>query len=84
MMHLDPFVLNILCNPEVIDIDQDPRGESARVVKLTRDAFLMIKTLDDGSKAIGLGNRGDVPADITAKWRDLEVKGPQLVRDVWR
>jgi len=84
LTHLDPFTLNVLCNPEVIDIDQDPLGESARVVKLTRDTFLMIKTLDDGSKAVGLGNRGDVPVEITATWRDLEVKGPQLVRDVWR
>ncbi|MBI5770477.1 MAG: NPCBM/NEW2 domain-containing protein [Verrucomicrobia bacterium] len=84
LTHLDAFTLNVLCNPEVIDIDQDPLGESARVVKLTRDTFLMIKTLDDGSKAVGLGNRGDVPVEITAKWSDLDVTGPQRVRDVWR
>jgi alpha-galactosidase len=84
MSRLDEFTLNVLCNPEVIDIDQDPLGDSARVVKLTPDTFLMVKTLEDGTKAIGLCNRGDLTAEITAKWSDLEVNGRQVLRDVWR
>src|ERR1019366_6899292 len=84
MSKLDEFTLNVLCNPEVIAIDQDSLGECARVVKLTEDTFLMVKDLEDGSKAVGLGNRGELPVQVTASWSDLKVHGKQLIRDVWR
>ena len=84
MSHLDAFTLNVLCNPEVIEVDQDPLGESAAVVRLTPETFLMIKNLEDGGKAVGLCNRGEVPAEVVAKWSDLGVSGRQTVRDLWR
>lgn len=84
MSHLDEFTLNVLCNTEVIEVDQDPLGECARVVKLDADRFLMIKNMEDGSKAIGLGNRGDNEAEVSADWEKIGVTGPQRVRDLWR
>lgn len=84
MGQIDAFTLNVLCNPEVIAIDQDPLGESARVVTLTPQTFLMIKNLEDGTKAIGLCNRGEVTTNIIARWSDLGVAGRQTLRDVWR
>jgi alpha-galactosidase len=84
MNRLDEFTLNVLCNPEVIAVNQDPLGQCARVVKLSDETFLMIKELADGSKAVGLGNRGEFATEITARWADLEITGPHLVRDVWR
>lgn len=84
MSRLDDFTLNVLCNPEVIDIDQDPLGTSARVVPLTPDTFLMVKNLEDGSLAVGLCNRGEIRAGITARWDDLGLQGRQIVRDLWR
>jgi alpha-galactosidase len=84
MPHLDAFTLNILCNPEIIDVNQDALGKSASVVKLEDDAFLMIKDLEDGSKAVGLCNRGEVEMEVAAKWSDLGVTGKQSVRDLWR
>jgi alpha-galactosidase len=81
---LDGFTLNVLCNPEVIEVNQDPLGQCARVVKLDEDTFLLVKDLADGTKAVGLCNRGDDRVGITAKWNDLGVKGRQSVRDVWR
>jgi len=84
MSRLDDFTLNVLSNPEVIDIDQDPLGECARVVRLTPETFLMAKNLGDGSTAVGLCNRGEVPAEVSAKWADVGVSGRQTVRDVWR
>lgn len=84
MPHLDDFALGILCNAEVIEVNQDPLGKSARVVKLEDDAFLMIKELEDGSKAVGLCNRGEIELEVTAKWADLGVSGKQAVRDLWR
>jgi alpha-galactosidase len=84
MSRLDAFTLNVLCNPEVIEINQDTLGESARLVMLASGTFLMIKNLDDGSKAVGLCNSDEITRDITASWEDLGVSGPQRVRDVWR
>ena len=84
MSQLDPFTLNVLCNPEVIEVNQDPLGESARVVKLTDDTFLMVKRLEDGSHAVGLCNRGETKETVTAKWSDIGVNGPRIVRDLWR
>jgi alpha-galactosidase len=84
MSKLDEFTLNVLCNPEVIDVNQDPLGQCARVVKLTEETFLMVKDLEDGSKAVGLCNMGEAAALVIAKWIDLGVKGKRTVRDVWR
>ena len=84
MGHLDEFTLNVLCNPEVIAVDQDPFGECAQVVKLTEDTFLMVKRLDDGSKAVGLCNRGETTEVVTSSWSDIGVTGKQVVRDLWR
>jgi alpha-galactosidase len=84
MGRLDEFTINVLCNPEVIDVDQDPLGQCARVVQLGDDTFLMVKDMEDGSKAVGLFNRGEFPAKVVAKWADVGVKGKQTVRDLWR
>ena len=84
MGKLDEFTINVLCNPEVIEIDQDPLGQCARVVTLSADTFLMVKELEDHTKAVGLCNRGQAPQTITAKWSDLGVDGKQVVRDLWR
>jgi alpha-galactosidase len=84
MGHMDDLTVNVLTNPEVIDVNQDPLGESARVITLTPETFLMVKNLEDGSKAVGLCNRGEVAAEVTAKWADLGLKGKQDLRDLWR
>lgn len=84
MANLDEFTLGILCNPEVIDIDQDPLGQAGRVVAFDEDTFVMIKELADGSRAVGLGNRGEFPARLTVRWSELGLSGEQPIRDVWR
>jgi alpha-galactosidase len=84
MGRLDPLTLNVLCNPEVIAVDQDPLGKSAQVKPLDDDSFLMIKPLEDGTLAVGLCNRGEVPATLSARWSDLRLSGRQIVRDLWR
>jgi len=84
MAQLDAFTVNVLCNPEVIDVDQDPLGISATVVRLTPATFLLVKPLADGSKAVGLCNQGETAARVTADWGAVGVQGQQAVRDLWR
>jgi alpha-galactosidase len=73
-----------LCNHEVIDIDQDPLGKQAKIVRRDRREMLMVKELEDGSKAIGLFNLSPTPLKLTAKWDEAGVAGRQRVRDLWR
>lgn len=83
MTKLDEFTLNVLCNPEVIEVNQDPLGECGAVIKKTQDCFLMVKTLADGSKAVGLFNRGKENAEVVVDWADLQFSGKYSVRDLW-
>jgi alpha-galactosidase len=76
--------LNVLANPEVIDVDQDPLGQSAAIAKLTPDTFLLIKEMQDGSKAVGLFNQRETATELKADWSVLGARGPQKARDLWR
>ncbi len=40
--------------------------------------------MEDGSRAIGLCNKGEWPENITVRWTDLNIEPNQRVRDVWR
>ncbi|HEX8984440.1 MAG TPA: putative Ig domain-containing protein [Bryobacteraceae bacterium] len=84
MNHLDEFTLNVLCNGEVIDVDQDPLGKQGRVVRRTTTEFVLAKPLEDGSLALGLFNLGEERKSITAAWKDLGITGARKVRDLWR
>lgn len=84
MARLDEFTLNVLTNSEVIDIDQDPLGKQARVVRKSPEEFVLAKPLEDGSVAVGLFNLTRADRTISATWADLEVRGKRKVRDVWR
>ncbi len=44
----------------------------------------MVKDLEDGSKAVGLFNRGEFPTQVAARWDQVSVNGQQQVRDLWR
>jgi alpha-galactosidase len=83
---LDDFTLSLLTNDEVIDVDQDPLGRPGR--RVAKDGPLEVWAKDMGldSRAVGLFNRGDSEATVTARWSDL-VLSPGLhavVRDLWR
>jgi alpha-galactosidase len=84
MEKLDNFTLNILCNAEVIEINQDQLGKQAPIIEKTEDYFIMAKDMIDGSKAVGLFNITEIPTEITVAWNDLRIKGPHRVRDLWR
>ncbi|NIA03243.1 MAG: alpha-galactosidase [Nitrospirae bacterium] len=84
MTKLDEFTLNILCNADILEVNQDPLGESGMVIHHSDSCFLMVKNLVDGSKAVGLFNRGKEAVEVTAQWEELEVDGKQMVRDIWR
>ena len=38
----------------------------------------------NGSKAVGIFNRGSREQSVAVKWSDLGLSGEQTVRDLWR
>ncbi len=95
---LDDFTLNLLSNDEVIAINQDPLGKSARLVKDETGVQIWLKQLEDGSYAVGLFNidgYGTSPESYF-RWGDeitksyefdfgsLGLMGQWKIRDVWR
>jgi len=84
MNKLDVFTLNVLCNAEVIDVDQDPLGKQAKTLRQTTDEVVLVKELEDGSKAVGLFNLRPEPATLAVSWTELGISGKQRIRDLWR
>jgi alpha-galactosidase len=84
MTQFDDFTLGLLTNDEVIEVNQDPLGRQASRVALNGDLEVYAKDMEDGSKAVGLFNRGSREATVTVNWADLGIEGDQIVRDLWR
>lgn len=84
MAKLDAFTLNLLCNSEVIDVDQDVLGQQARIVLKNEDTLILAKPMEDGSQAVGVFNLGPVARTMSVSWKQLGVSGKQRVRDLWR
>jgi alpha-galactosidase len=84
MSQLDEFTLNLLCNDEVLEVNQDALARQGSRVSQEGQLEVWVKDLEDGSKAVGLFNRSDDDATVTARWSDLNITGKQAVRDLWR
>jgi alpha-galactosidase len=84
MTRLDDFTLSLLTNDEVIDVNQDVLAKQAAPAFRSGSVEVWAKDLEDGSKAIGMFNRGESDAEVTALWSDLSITGKRTVRDLWR
>jgi len=81
---LDELTLSLLTNDEVIEVDQDPLGKPGKRAAIEGSLEVWGRDMEDGSKAVGLFNRGENEDMVTARWADLGLKGKQRVRDLWR
>jgi len=81
---LDDFTLNVLCNAEVIDVNQDPLGKQASIVRQSDDELVLSKPLEDGSVAVGLFNLTEAARTLSISWSDTGLRGNVTARDVWR
>jgi alpha-galactosidase len=76
---------DILTNPEVIAVNQDPLGVQGRVV-LDRGYGLQVwaKPLADGAVAVTLFNQRHEAYEGYVRWADVGLApGPARVRDLW-
>jgi alpha-galactosidase len=89
---LDTFTLNLLGNPEVLAIDQDPLGRQAQCVKDDQWTQIWARPLADGTIAVGMFNLSPITQSASVQWNDLVpimqthtiVEGKQSVRDLWQ
>ncbi len=86
MTRLDEFTLNILCNPEVIEINQDPMGIQGHPIIINKEQNyeIWIKPLSDRSTAIGIFNLDEIEQNIAVQWNEIGLSENQKVRDLWR
>lgn len=93
LTRMDDLTLRLLCNDEVIAVNQDILGRQACCVKdarltdtrgnLRSHETIYAKILDKGDFAVGLFNRGPEPAIVRLNWSDIDITGECKVRDVW-
>jgi hypothetical protein len=79
----DPWTLSLLTNDQVLGVDQDALGQSASRVAQQNGSEIWVKNLKDGSRAIGLFNRGKTAATISLNWSDAGLSGKKALRDLW-
>jgi len=79
-------VLEIITNPEVIAVNQDPLGRQGKKVRDDGDFEVWSRELYDGSRAVVLFNRSENEKEIDFKWSEVGL--PQIlkftVRDLWK
>lgn len=84
LTQIDDFTMSLLTNDEVLDVNQDPLGKQASKVGGSGTIEVWAKDMEDGSKAVGIFNRGRAEATGTAQFSELGIQGKQVVRDLWR
>ena len=86
LSRVDEFTLNLLCNNEVIAVDQDPLGKQASC--LWEDETLQVwgRPLSDGSFAAGIFNMGEraVGIDVAEMLAKAGYGQVKACRDLWR
>ena len=95
---LDDFTLGLLTNDEVIEVNQDPLGISARLMLEKNGVQVWKKPLSDGSFALGFfyteefGKtpqtyfhwENEKPISFTVDLQSLGLRGNYAIRDVWQ
>jgi len=84
LSQLDDFTLSLLSNDEVLAVNQDALGKQASRIAKNGNLEIWAKDMADGSKAVGLFNRGEMETGVDVKWSDLGFAGQHRVRDLWR
>lgn len=88
MTKLKPETLELLKNPELIALNQDPLGLQAYVAKhdQTNGTYVLVKDIlqiHGLTRAVALYNPTDTPASVSIDFADIELGGQVKVYDVF-
>ena len=81
---LDGFTMNLLTNPEVIDVDQDISHPGSKRTVKTDSEWVAVKELADGSFAVGIVNLYPFQRRIALDLAANGLPGKAELRDIWR
>lgn len=73
----------IVCNPEMLAVNQDPLGKQGVRARSEGDISLYQKPLADGSVVLPLLNRAATPGKIRVSASDTGLPGDLKIRDLW-
>jgi hypothetical protein len=80
----DDWTTALLTNPEVLAVNQDAPGKSARrIFNASSTAEIWEKQLADNTIAVGIFNRTEAPAEVDFPWNDFGFRRAPKVRDLW-
>jgi len=74
---------SILMNKAVIAIDQDKLGKQGDRLRAEGPHEVWTRPLAGGALAVALFNRGDLPATSTVTLKELGMKKPHHIMDLW-
>ena len=80
----DDWTKALLTNAEVLNLNQDALARPARRVIKAKYTEIWVRELADGSRAVGLFNRGNRQASLAVPWDRLGLSGQLQVRDTWK
>jgi hypothetical protein len=81
---MDDFTLGLLTNSEVLDVNQDPLGKQAKQILAEENIQVWAKSLEDGSKAVGIFNLNEEDVTYTIDIQRLGANNVLKVRDLWK
>ena len=81
---MNDSVKSVLTAPELIAVNQDPRGVQGYKVFSKDGREVYCKPLADGTAALLFLNKRREKADISISWKAIGLSGEQPVRDLWR
>ncbi|MBR5255623.1 MAG: putative Ig domain-containing protein [Bacteroidales bacterium] len=83
---IDDFTFNLLCNNEVIAVNQDILGHQAHQDVVEDGMQIWSRDLYDGGIAVGIFNLNEasVPVDLAGCLGKIDIENVDTVRDLWR
>jgi alpha-galactosidase len=84
MSLLDEWTVDLLTNDEVLDVTMDTLGVAGGPVWKEGRLEIWSRPLHDGTRAVGLFNRGLQAYPMTLRFSDIGLSGAQPVRDLWK
>lgn len=83
LTRLDDFTKDLLMNPEVLDVNQDPLGRAGQRVSGQGTVEVWSRPLSDGSTALAVFNKGRRSADVPLDFARLGLGRPTRILDCW-